>query len=85
MKDLDWKEENTLRTYVEDGEEQRKDSDGNLLYLDENNERTTEITEHPAMRTKYTERMRTVEELSSTELARYNAIQTIKETLLKLA
>ena len=85
MRDLDYKEESTLRTYDEDGEEQSTDRDGNLLYRDENGDRTTEVTGEPIMKTKYKERMLTYNELSDRDKAKYDAIQTIKEALLKLA
>ena len=84
LRDLDYRENALLSTYVADGEEQRKDADGNLLYLDDEGNRTTEETDKPCMRTVYKDRMREVDELSTEEKAKYDAIQKIRDLLVGL-
>ena len=83
--DIEYRESSILIDYVEDGEEQRTDKDGNLLYLDENGERTTEVTEHSCMKTLYKEVQIDPSQLDERDRARYEAIQKIKEAILALA
>ena len=85
LTDIEYRETALLRDYKSVGEEQRTDNDGNKLYLYENGERTTEVTEHPCMRTIYDDVMRDVSELDERDKAKYDAIQKIKEAILALA
>lgn len=85
LSDIEYRETSILRTYKEVGEEQRIDKDGNKLYLDENGERTTEVTDTPCMKTVYDEVMQDVDSLDERDKAKYDAIQKIKEAILALA
>lgn len=85
LSDIEYRETSILRTYTEDGEEQKTDKDGNKLYLDEYGERTTEVTDQPCMKTTYKEVMQDPSELDERDKAKYEAIQKIKEAILALA
>lgn len=82
--DIEYRENSILTSFEPVGEEQRKDSDGNLLYLDENDERTTEVTDKPAMRTIYEDVKRDPSELGEYDKPRYEAIMKIKDAVLAL-
>lgn len=82
--DIEYRENCILTSYEPVGEEQRKDSDGNLLYLDENDERTTEVTDKPAMRTVYKDVKIDPSELDEYDKRRYEAIMKIKDAVLAL-
>lgn len=84
IEDIEYRENGILQTYKEVGEEQRKDSDGNLLYLDENNERTTEVTDKPCMKTKYETIKRDPSELDEYDMPKYQALMKIKNAVLAL-
>ena len=84
LKELGYRESGLLTTYEEDGEEQRTDRDGNLLYLDENGEKTTEVTDRPYMRTTYKDIKVKPEDLCEYDARRYKAIQQIKDALMAL-
>lgn len=84
IEDIEYRENGILTTYKEVGEEQRKDSDGNLLYLDENNERTTEVTDKPCMKTNYETVKRDPSELDEYDLPKYQALMKIKNAVLAL-
>ena len=85
LSDIEYREKSILRTYVETGEEQRKDGDGNLLYLDENGERTIEVTDKPCMKTVYVDTMLDPSQLDEYTKPKYEAIQKVKEAVLALA
>ena len=85
LTDVEYRETSILRDYKEVGEEQRKDNDGNLLYLDPDGNRTTEVTDTPCMRPVYDDVMRDPSELDERDKVRYDAIQKIKEAILALA
>lgn len=84
LKELGYREKALLTDWVENGEEQRYDKDGNALYLDENGERTIDVTDKPCMRTVYVEKMKKPEELEGHELVQYKAIQQVREALIAL-
>lgn len=84
IQDIEYRENAILTDYKAVGEEQRKDNDGNLLYLDENGERTTEVTDKPAMRTIYEDVKRDPSELGEYDKPRYEAIMKIKDAVLAL-
>ena len=84
LEDINYREKSLLRDYVADGEEQRTDSEGHPLYLDEYGERTTEVTEQPVMKTIYKDIQRKPEDLEDRDKAKYEAIQIIKEKILEL-
>ena len=67
------------------GEVQREDSDGNLLYIDENGNRTTEVTSTPCMKSRYEDVKKTDGELTDRDRAKLAAIEKIRETLAALA
>lgn len=85
LTDIEYREQSLLRDYREVGEVQRTDSDGNLLYLDENDNRTTEVTDKPLMKTEYEDYMREPSQLDEEDRARFEALQKIKDTILALA
>lgn len=82
--DIEYRENSILTNYEPVGEEQRKDNDGNLLYLDENGEKTTDVTDKPAMRTIYKDVKRDPSELDDYDRPRYEAIMKIKEAVMAL-
>lgn len=83
METLNSKEEYYLMEYVETGKEhQRKDWSGNLLWKDENGERTTEETDTPYMEKEYEYVMK--KSLDDEDKAYQSAIETIRETLASL-
>lgn len=82
--DIEYRENSILTQFEADGEEQRKDSDGNLLYLDEDGNKTTEVTDKPAMRTVYKNVKRDPSELDEYDKPRYEAIVKIKEAVMAL-
>ena len=84
IEDIEYRENGILDHFVENGEEQRKDSDGNLLYLDENGDKTTEVTDKPYMRTTYETIRRDPSELDEYELPKYQALMKIKNAVLAL-
>ena len=84
IEDIEYRENAILDHFVENGEEQRKDSDGNLLYLDENDKKTTEVTDKPYMRTIYETVRRDPVELDEYDMLRYQAIMKIKNAVLAL-
>jgi len=84
IEDIEYRENAILETYKEVGFEQRKDKDGNLLYLDENGERTTEVTDNLCMKTKYETVKRDPSELDEYDLPKYQALMKIKNAVLAL-
>ena len=85
MEKLNNLEEYKLTRTEETGEEQGKDWDGNLLWLDENGKRTTEETDVPYMRKTYRNIRLTEDEMDEREKAYSRAIETIRDTLASLA
>lgn len=85
MDKLNWLEEYKLTRNEETGEEQGKDYDGNLLWLDENGTRTKEETDTPYMRTTYKTVRLKEEEMDDTEKAYAAALERIRDTLASLA
>ena len=85
MSKLNDLEEYKLTRTEEIGEEQGKDWDGNLLWLDENNKRTTEDTGKPYMRTLYKTVKLKDDEMDEKEKAYAGALETIRDTLASLA
>lgn len=85
MDKLSYEEEYVLLTYEKVGEEQRKDADGNLLYIDGEGNRTTEPTDTKCMKDVYADRKRTPDELNDRDLAKIAAIEKIRETLAAMA
>lgn len=85
LADIEYRETALLRDYKEVGEEQRKDNDGNLLYLDSDGNRTTDVTDTPCMRTVYDDVQRDPSELDERDRAKYDAIQKVKDAVLALA
>lgn len=84
LREVGYREDGILTTYEEDGEEQRTDRDGNLLYLDENGKSTTEVTDRPYMRTIYKDVKKKPSELDEYNKPKYEALQKIRETLVSL-
>ena len=84
IEDIEYRENGILDQFVENGEEQRTDKDGNLLYLDENGEKTTEVTDKPYMRTLYETVRRDPSELDDYDLPKYQALMKIKNAVLAL-
>ena len=82
MVSLSTREEDHKKEWAKVGESQRTDRDGNLLWLDENNERTTEDTGKPCMRDDYDY----VEKKSfdAKDEAYFNAIEKIREAIASL-
>ena len=85
LSDIEYRETSILRDYVENGQEQKTDSEGRPLYKDEYGEKTTEVTDTPIMRTLYKDVQRDPSELDDRDRARYEAIQKIKDAILALA
>lgn len=83
MKELSSIEEYRLLEYVEDGEEQKKDWDGNLLYRDGEGNSTTEDTGNPIMKTKYKQVRKT--DLDKEDEAYISSLELVRETLANLA
>ena len=84
LKDIEYRENGILLQYKAVGEEQRTDENGNLLYLDENGKKTTDVTNTPAMRTVYEDVKRDPSELDKYDKLNYEAIQKIKEAVTAL-
>jgi hypothetical protein len=84
IEDIEYRENGILDHFVENGEEQRTDKDGNPLYLDENGEKTTEVTDKPYMRTLYETVRRDPSELDEYDLPKYQALMKIKNAVLAL-
>ena len=84
IEDIEYRENGILDHFVENGEEQRTDKDGNLLYLDENGEKTTEVTDKPYMRTLYETVRRDPSELDEYDMPKYQALMKIKNAVLAL-
>ena len=84
IQDIEYRENAILTDYKAVGEEQRKDSDGNLLYLDEDGNKTTEVTDKPSMRTIYEDVKRDPSELGEYDKPRYEALMKIKDAVLAL-
>ena len=85
MSKLNDLEEYKLTRNEETGEEQGKDWEGHLLWLDENGKRTTEETGTPYMRTTYKTVRLTADEMDEREKAYASALETIRDTLATLA
>jgi hypothetical protein len=85
LTDIDRQQNYLLSDWKAVGEEQRKDDDGNLLYVDEDGNRTTEVTDKPYMKTLYEDVTITYDELSDYSKAKYDAYEKIKSELMKLA
>lgn len=84
IEDIEYRENGILDNFVADGEEQRKDENGCLLYLDEDGNKTTEITDKPYMRTLYKTVRRDPSELDDYDLPKYQALMKIKNAVLAL-
>ena len=84
IEDIEYRENGILDRFVENGEEQRTDKYGNLLYLDENGEKTTEVTDKPCMRTIYETVRRDPSELDEYDMPKYQALMKIKNAVLAL-
>ncbi len=78
-------EEYKLTRTEEVGEEQGKDWDGNLYWLDENGKRTTENTGTPYMRTLYKTVKLKDEEMDDNDRAYAGALERVRDTLASLA
>lgn len=85
LSDIEYRETSILRNYVEDGQEQKTDSEGKPLYKDEYGQTTTEVTDTPIMRTTYKEVQLDPLQLDERDKAKYDALQKIKEAILALA
>ena len=83
MSSLSYEEERVLFEYDKVGEEQRTDDDGNLLYIDKDGNKTTEVTDTPAMRNVYGDVKK--EKLDERDTAKLSAINKIRDTLASLA
>ena len=83
--DIEYRESGLLREFKYTGrDEQRTDRDGNLLYIDDEGNKTTEVTDKPYMKEIWDNFERPVEDLEGRDLAKYNALQEIKANLLKM-
>lgn len=78
-------EEYKLTRTEETGEEQGKDWEGHLLWLDENGKRTTEETDTPYMRTTYRRVRLTEDEMDEGDKAYAAALERVRDTLASLA
>ena len=85
LSDIDRQQGYLTTDYQAVGVEQSKDSDGNLLYQDEDGKRTTEVTDEPIMKTIYKDITVSYEEMSDYSKAKFDAYEKIKTELLKLA
>lgn len=83
MRELSSIEEYHLLEYVEDGTEQKKDWDGNLLFETEDGKSTTEDTGKPIMRTKYKQVKKS--DMDKDDEAYMAALELVRETLANLA
>lgn len=84
LQDIEYRENSILIQYKANGETQRTDENGNLLYLDENDNKTTEVTDKPAMRTIYEDVKSDPSELGDYDKPRYEALLKIKEAVIAL-
>ena len=85
MEKLAYEEEYVLFDYRKVGEEPWLDDFGNQMYYDEKGNRTSTITDKPAMKSIYDNVKKTDEEITERDKAKLAAIEKIRETLAALA
>ena len=82
LSELDSFEKYSLCDMVKTGEHQMKDWGGNLLYKDEDGNRTTEVTGVPLMETDYDYRLPA--NMDEDMKAKYNALNKLRDILADL-
>ena len=82
LSELDSFEKYTLCDMVKIGEHHATDWHGNLLYKNEDGERTTEVTDAPIMETDYDYRLPA--EMDESMQAKYNALNKLRDILADL-